>query len=185
MRPHSNSNRHFIHQWLATSQPWRGRVLDLGCSIPNASAWWADNRQLFPDHDYTGCDVKPGYNVDDLYDGLTLPYAGETFGTVLMVEVLEHCVNPAQTLAEAHRVLQHGGKLVLTTLFAFPEHQQPRDYWRFTANGLKALLESAGFVNINTQYANEINFSFRDHSAEVYQAMLPTQVFAVGVKPNL
>jgi len=43
-----------------------------------------------------------------------LPLANESFDTVFMGEVLEHVLNVERAVAEAVRVLRHGGRLIVT-----------------------------------------------------------------------
>ena len=53
-------------------------------------------------------------------DAQELPFSPETFDRVLMNFGLLHLAKPEKAIAEAHRVLQHGGKLGFT-LWAKPE----------------------------------------------------------------
>jgi len=56
-----------------------------------------------------------------------LPFAPESFDTVLLGEVIEHQVAPADTLASVERALRPGGTLVLTTpygLFRYHDHKE-------------------------------------------------------------
>jgi SAM-dependent methyltransferase len=46
-------------------------------------------------------------------DGYHLPFADETFRTVLLAAVLEHTREPWRLLAEARRVLKPGGRVVI------------------------------------------------------------------------
>lgn len=46
-------------------------------------------------------------------DGYHLPFKDRSFSTVLLVAVLEHTREPWRILAEAHRVLKPGGKVVI------------------------------------------------------------------------
>jgi SAM-dependent methyltransferase len=46
------------------------------------------------------------------YDGVTLPFADNTFDTVISNQVLEHVPNVGQALSEISRVLKHGGRFV-------------------------------------------------------------------------
>jgi SAM-dependent methyltransferase len=46
-------------------------------------------------------------------DGYQLPFADNSFQTVLLVAVLEHTSEPWRLLAEAHRVLKPGGQTVI------------------------------------------------------------------------
>src|SRR5262249_32402332 len=68
-----------------------------------------------------------------------LPFADATFERVLCVEVLEHLHDPALAVAEMRRVLAPGGLLLLTTRFAYPLHDEPHDYFRYTVHGLRHL----------------------------------------------
>ena len=46
-------------------------------------------------------------------DGYQLPFANASFSTVLLIAVLEHTREPWRILAEAHRVLKPGGRVVM------------------------------------------------------------------------
>jgi SAM-dependent methyltransferase len=64
---------------------------------------------------------------------------------VLSSQVLEHVARPDAYLAEARRVLRRDGRLVLSTHGHWPYHPDPKDYRRWTLEGLRLELESAGF----------------------------------------
>ncbi|MGH7090909.1 MAG: class I SAM-dependent methyltransferase, partial [Stellaceae bacterium] len=74
-----------------------------------------------------------------------LPVGAAEYDCVLSSQVLEHVPAPPSYLEEAHRVLRPGGTLLLSTHGLFEDHACPADYWRWTAYGLKKLVESAGF----------------------------------------
>lgn len=84
--------------------------------------------------------------VDVWGDGNHLPFAGECADTVLSVEVLEHVPDPDAMVAEIARVLRPGGCALITVPFASPLHQLPYDYYRYTPNGIRALVERHGLV---------------------------------------
>ena len=77
--------------------------------------------------------------VDVAADAAQLPFAPETFLRIECDAVLEHVRDPEQVLQELTRVLQPGGYLHLVTPFCHPFHEYPRDYRRFTLDGLKQL----------------------------------------------
>ena len=53
--------------------------------------------------------------------------------------------NPSEYLKEAHRILQKGGKLILSTHGYWMFHPDPTDYWRWTSTGLQKIVKEAGF----------------------------------------
>jgi SAM-dependent methyltransferase len=69
----------------------------------------------------------------------------ESVGFVLSTQVLEHVENPGEYLKEAHRILQKGGKLILSTHGYWMFHPDPTDYWRWTSTGLQKIVKEAGF----------------------------------------
>jgi len=103
-------------------------------------------RALFP-NTISG-DIVRVAGLDAQLDAHTLPFADASFAAILCTEVLEHCINPHQVMAEFYRVLKPGGKLILTTRFIFPIHDAPHDYFRFTKYGLQQLCRHFSQVNI-------------------------------------
>ncbi len=93
---------------------------------------------------------KPGY-IDVVADAHAIPFADATFDCVFAAEVVEHLSSPLRFSAEAHRVLVAGGQLILTVPFLFHMHDDPRDYWRFTADGLRELLKNFETVDVISQ----------------------------------
>jgi SAM-dependent methyltransferase len=68
------------------------------------------------------------------------PIANERIGLVLNLESLEHLPYPQKAIDEIHRVLRPSGLLILTTVMHFKIHRAPKDYWRFTPDGIELLL---------------------------------------------
>jgi SAM-dependent methyltransferase len=73
-----------------------------------------------------------------------LPFPSASLALVISQEVIEHVADPWRAVSEAARVLKPGGRLYLQAPFVIGYHPSPRDYWRFTADGLRRLVESAG-----------------------------------------
>ena len=112
-----------------------GRVLDIGC----ADRWAA--AELPAGCEYLGIDYpttgRMYVAVPDIFaDAGCLPLQDGSIDTVVLFEVLEHLAKPQHALAEIHRVLRPGGKLLLTVPFLYPVHDAPHDFQRYTSHGL-------------------------------------------------
>ncbi len=118
-------------------------VLDYGCGAK-------PYRDLFePTVHYQGADYAntAGADIHLLPDG-QLPVEDGCFDVVLSTQVLEHVAEPTAYLAKARRVLRPGGALLLSTHGVWPYHPHPDDFWRWTASGLRRIVEKAGFTVI-------------------------------------
>ena len=177
-----NCVRGRIRQWIDRHADKLGDdVLEVGSRMTNAGAWWINNRDLARGK-WTGMDMQEGHGVDvvaDLHD-LPADWTGRYSG-VLCSEVLEHVRQPVRALTELRRVTQPGGWIVVTTLFAFPEHGFPDDYFRYSRSGLAQVLSEAGWKDIETAYAGEIEVVLDDHGeGRVNRRSIPMHVFAVA-----
>jgi SAM-dependent methyltransferase len=81
--------------------------------------------------------AMPG--VDVAADAHQLPFRSSLFQRVECDAVLEHVRSAEQVMSEIRRVLAPGGYAHLVTPFCHPFHEYPRDYRRFTLDGLKEL----------------------------------------------
>ena len=69
-----------------------------------------------------------------------LRYPDGEFDFVCSDQVLEHVeADPFAAIEETRRVLRPGGIAVHTTVFMYPVHGAPGDFWRFTPNALRYL----------------------------------------------
>lgn len=123
----------------------KGVVLDAGCGNKPYRKYFKQGIA-----DYIGVDYSPasgymGNNADTYADINKMPFKCNSFDTVLCFEVLEHIEEPHMLLSEFKRVIKKDGKLLLSSPFAFPVHSDGVDYFRFTAKGLKSLIERNGF----------------------------------------
>lgn len=73
-----------------------------------------------------------------------LPFADESFDTVLCNAVLEHVEPIDAVMAELVRVLRSGGRMILAIPFLQPFHESPNDFRRYTAEGMRQLGETHG-----------------------------------------
>ncbi|MEW5975395.1 MAG: methyltransferase domain-containing protein [Acidobacteriota bacterium] len=84
-------------------------------------------------------DFKAGPNVDLIADLHWIPLATESVDGITCVAVVEHLRNPAQLVAETHRILKPGGLAHFNIPFMQPYHASPDDFQRYTDSGLKEL----------------------------------------------
>jgi SAM-dependent methyltransferase len=128
------------------------RVLDLGCG-------GGDLGRLRPDPtiEVHGIDIRPEavaaaarwettIRIDLAHD--SLPYADATFQAVFAKDVLEHLPRPWEVLAEVHRVLEPGGRVVVSVPMEYPRVVWG-DYTHvrgFTRPALDGLLVDTGFT---------------------------------------
>ncbi|MBI4417145.1 MAG: class I SAM-dependent methyltransferase [Ignavibacteriales bacterium] len=120
-----------------------GKTLDIGCGLK-------PYRDLCSSDQYIGLELDTPENrakgvADVFYRGDNFPFSDGGFDSLLCNEVLEHVFTPEAFLREAHRVLKPGGHFMLTVPFVWDEHEQPRDYGRYSSFGIAALVQRCGF----------------------------------------
>lgn len=143
---------HYIHLYFlqvaiheALTSYTKGYLLDLGCGNKPYAEWYQPLAERT-----IGCDVVQSdlNKVDVLCEATNLAFDTNTFDTVFCSQVMEHVYEHAQLLAEANRVLQPGGTIILTVPFCWELHEEPYDFFRFTKHALQNLFTEAGFTNI-------------------------------------
>jgi SAM-dependent methyltransferase len=125
-------------QWAIERFPFEEPILD-------TCAGWEPNfyQPLFPGKQYIKQDMRDFAPpcIDVICDISDMkPISNESIGLVLNLESLEHVPYPQKAINEIHRVLRPNGLLILTTVMYFKIHRCPRDYWRFTPDGIELLL---------------------------------------------
>jgi len=80
--------------------------------------------------------------IDIVADAHNLPFSDEIFDNVIVTNLLEHVQEPQKVVDETHRILKPNGLVVVYTPFMYPIHGDPHDYYRFTDEGLKYLLQN-------------------------------------------
>ena len=110
----------------------RGPVLELGTGYGGATC-----RSIFEGAGvpYVGTDMEPGPGVDiaanfERDEDMALLRAAGPFGTILILNVLEHTFDPIRVLDNARSLLTRGGALVVLTPAVWPLHSYPIDTWR-------------------------------------------------------
>lgn len=116
------------------------RVLDFGCADQPYRKFFTD------DVKYIGADLQGNFLAEVVIDESgRLEVDDNTMDAVLSTQVLEHVSDPALYLRESLRVLKPGGQLLLSTHGMMVLHRDPVDYWRWTSDGLRHVIEQAGF----------------------------------------
>jgi SAM-dependent methyltransferase len=125
-------------KWAIEHFPFEEPVLD-------TCAGWEPNyyQPLFPGKRYIKQDIQD-YDppcIDVICDiGEMKSISDESIGLVLNLESLEHLPYPQRAIDEIHRILRMNGLFILTTVMHFKIHRCPKDYWRFTPDGIELLL---------------------------------------------
>jgi SAM-dependent methyltransferase len=88
---------------------------------------------------YVNLDLFRVPGVDVVADAELLPFVSAIFQRIECDAVLEHVSDPERVMREMCRVLQPGGYLHIVTPFCHPFHEYPKDFRRFTIDGLKLL----------------------------------------------
>lgn len=110
-----------------------------------------DFRARYPGQPYVGVDILAGKGVDVVLDltgdfaAIDAGLAGRRFQTVFCFSVLEHCAQPFLMAENITRLVAPGGALLVGVPFSWQIHAYPSDYWRFTADGIRALFPGFEF----------------------------------------
>jgi SAM-dependent methyltransferase len=108
-----------------------------------------DLRPLFAGREFIGTDFRQGPGVDRVEDLRQLSMADGSVGTALCLDTLEHCADPIAAARELARVVSpDGGVCLISSVMLFGIHGYPNDYWRFTPEGLRLLLDGFDEVDV-------------------------------------
>jgi glycosyltransferase involved in cell wall biosynthesis len=147
--------RAFITDFTKRVAPiFTGRVLDMGAGN------WTLLRDLFSHCEYYTVDMLAVENTDIVADLLDIPVPDQSLDGIICHQVLEHVTDPARVVRELYRVLRPGGRLLLSTPFLYPIHEDGpvKDYFRYTERGLRELLKN--FQEVDVDCVGPPNFPF-------------------------
>lgn len=138
-----------------------------------------DLRPLFDGRSFIGTDFREGPGVDRVEDLRELSFGDGEVGTALCLDTLEHCADPFTACREILRVLADGGVCVITSVMMLGIHAHPSDYWRFTPEGFRILLD--GFEGVDVAGVGDPGHPFfvlgiggKGHDVDLRLAELPS-----------
>lgn len=138
-----------LDDWIAANAT--GTVIDVG--VGNA-----DRRSNLPhcleylSVDHLDARATGYHSTPDVWATAShLPFPARSADTLMLLDVMEHLSDPTSALSEAFRVLRPGGTLLISVPFAYPLHDVPNDFQRWTAYGLRRQLSSSGFSRPRVQ----------------------------------
>lgn len=133
-----------IKPFAAAMKERAGTVLEIGARVVGGHS--SLNAPMFaPECRFIGCDIHPAPGVDLVADAhyLSRAVTPESLDGVFSFAVLEHLAAPWLVAAEVNRVLRVGGETLHVVPHAWPVHEQPNDFWRFSETGLVSLFGPA------------------------------------------
>jgi SAM-dependent methyltransferase len=124
----------FVEEVNALERP---RVLEVGSRARSGNV----QTHRFPRAEYVGFDVLAGENVQVVGDAhaLSTHFPPEHFDAAFSISVFEHLAMPWKVVLELNRVLKPGGLVCIFTHPAYPPHERPWDFWRFSREAFGVL----------------------------------------------
>ena len=116
----ANWDANFYAKYADTLKPRKpgGRALDVGCGVGQVvGRLTADNIEAYG-VDVSEPNIARAQKISprcQLYDGRRLPFADNFFARVGAINVLEHVEEPEAFIAELVRVLEPGGRIVISS----------------------------------------------------------------------
>jgi hypothetical protein len=136
--PHSLLLPHFIE---TLAQRPSGTLVEIGSRARSGHVY----KDLLPSGwNYVGVDIVPGPNVDVVADAHSLAshFAPGSVDAVLAISTFEHLLMPWKAVLELNRMLAIGGRVMVASHQTWPLHDEPCDYWRFSADSWHALFNA-------------------------------------------
>lgn len=144
LHPQWLSDRYHLARRRYLREIVSGRVLDVGSGDASLDSLLSPGCELVR-LDYPLTNARYATRPQVFGTALALPFGDASMDVVLLLEVLEHIGEDQRALEEIARVLKPGGALYLSVPFIYPIHDAPHDFRRYTAHGLRHVLEREGF----------------------------------------
>lgn len=138
MHPTSMNNMRFFRDKYL--KDYTGKIVEVGSYDVNGSY-----RDLWPNNEHLGIDIKPGPNVDMVLDEPYLwPIESNSVDVIISGSTLEHIEYPEKVMSEITRTLKRGAYCCIIAPSAGPRHDYPEDFHRFTVESMTKLAHDVG-----------------------------------------
>ncbi len=144
-----------------------GRLLDYGCGIGDLLALYTNAVGVDINEycvEYCNSRELEAYHIE----ADTLPFAAESFGTVILDNVLEHLPEWRPVLAEIFRVLEPGGRLILGVPGKKGYSSDDTHTHFYEEKELTAVCSEAGFRTAEFFYSPLFCSSFLSRHLRIY-----------------
>ena len=121
----------------------KGIFLDVGCGVKPYEKVFGKYVDKYYGIEYSPESGFRGNRADVAGDASEMPFADESFDTILCTEVMEHVMNPEKVIAEFARILKPDGVAIITVPFFYPIHDT-FDFFRYTDKGIAVIMERYG-----------------------------------------
>jgi SAM-dependent methyltransferase len=145
---------HFYRYFL--SLPAGGTVLDYGSGIQPYKEMLLTRFERYIAADLKDAVGSHACRPDTYVTATAVDQPSASVDCVVLTEVLEHLYEPRETLLELHRLLRPGGRLLGTVPFFMSEHEQPRDYHRYTSFCLERMFAESGYRIVEIEYVGDM-----------------------------
>lgn len=135
-----------------------GKILDLGAG--NIRSSYFDFLKVDKNSEVTSVDALPDRKPDvvaNLENGI--PLLEQSFDEVLCFNLLEHIFSFQKLAGESFRVLKPSGRLIGYVPFLVQFHPDPKDYFRYTEQGLDKIFKEVGFSEVKITYVGRGPFT--------------------------
>lgn len=154
--------RPMIKTFQSLKEHFGGRLIDLGAGGSPYYNEIAQRNGLYIAVDFlSALPPKESRNILRVAgDTLSVPILSESVDAVFCSQVLSQVAEPERALREIARILRPGGSAVISVPSISPIHSEPRDYFRFTPDGLEFLLKKVGLGTKSIHIQGQLFSSF-------------------------
>jgi SAM-dependent methyltransferase len=117
--------------------PAGSRMLDAGCGEQPFRAAVEQAGMEYHSFDVTQNAAGTVEFVGSLDGDLPAAMPRDSFALVLCTEVLEHVARWDRAFSNLASLVARGGRIIVTTPFVYPLHEEPYDFWRPTPHALR------------------------------------------------